>query len=253
MIGVNPVSMPGPSAQGRRQPVQGWRVLAALAATVAASVALGYATRALVLMWAPAQHPNLTAVTIVFEVYSLLIVSLFVALGGWKAGVVELRLARPTRRQIGRAAGAWTAAYLVALGFHQLVHGLWPGFPSPSDLWKQLVFIGSDMGRLPSASAVLTLLVAVRACLLAPVAEELLFRGALFGWLRDRWSSATTIAVSAMAFAAIHGGAATIVPLALAIGIAAGWARERDEATMPVVLIHLVQNVALVTVAAFLR
>jgi membrane protease YdiL (CAAX protease family) len=71
--------------------------------------------------------------------------------------------------------------------------------------------------------------------------------------LRDRWSSATTIAVSAMAFAAIHGGAATIVPLALAIGIGAGWARERDEATMPVVLIHLVQNVALVTVAAFLR
>jgi membrane protease YdiL (CAAX protease family) len=49
--------------------------------------------------------------------------------------------------------------------------------------------------------------------LLAPLGEELLFRGALFTWLRRRLSSGATVALTAAVFAAIH-GFPVILPLA---------------------------------------
>ena len=40
--------------------------------------------------------------------------------------------------------------------------------------------------------------------LLAPVAEELVFRGLLYGWLAGRWSNLVAFIVSSLAFAAAH-------------------------------------------------
>jgi membrane protease YdiL (CAAX protease family) len=41
-------------------------------------------------------------------------------------------------------------------------------------------------------------------CLLAPACEEMLFRGALYGWLRRRAPVALAIPVTAAVFAGVH-------------------------------------------------
>jgi membrane protease YdiL (CAAX protease family) len=57
-----------------------------------------------------------------------------------------------------------------------------------------LFSIATDMNRLGAASAVSLFLIILRAGLLAGIGEELLFRGALYGWLRSRWSARVAIA-----------------------------------------------------------
>ena len=85
-------------------------------------------------------------------------------------------------------------------------------------------------------------------CVLAPLTEELLFRGVLFGWLRQRLSPSLTIAITSIAFAAIH-AYPPILPLAFATGVALGWIRERSGSVAPTIVIHVVHNVLLVTFA----
>jgi membrane protease YdiL (CAAX protease family) len=108
--------------------------------------------------------------------------------------------------------------------------------------------IGSDDGRLGSSGPVLEGVILLRACVLAPVGEELFFRGALFGWLRRRLSAPVSIGVTAAAFAAIH-GFPPILPLAFALGVAWGWIRERTGSTVPTVAAHVLHNAILVAVS----
>jgi membrane protease YdiL (CAAX protease family) len=76
------------------------------------------------------------------------------------------------------------------------------------------------------------------------VAEELLLRGALFDALR-RWRNPTTaIAVTAVAFAALHiplyGW--SVAPLDLAVGVFLGVLRERTGSVVAPALTHTVAD-----------
>jgi Type II CAAX prenyl endopeptidase Rce1-like len=51
----------------------------------------------------------------------------------------------------------------------------------------------SDDGRLANASLGVAAIILVRACFLAPITEELLFRGVLFAWLRQRLSASRVL------------------------------------------------------------
>ncbi|MBI2513050.1 MAG: CPBP family intramembrane metalloprotease [Opitutae bacterium] len=64
------------------------------------------------------------------------------------------------------------------------------------------------------------------ACVLAPVYEELLFRGAIFRFCRQRFGRAAALVVSATLFGAMHGNWAGFVPLAV-LGVALAVAYER--------------------------
>ena len=69
-------------------------------------------------------------------------------------------------------------------------------------------------------------LIIILAVVVAPIIEEMMFRGAFYSWLRSRFSAATSIVVSAIIFAAIHPqGAIGIVPLGF-IGIVLATIRE---------------------------
>lgn len=86
-------------------------------------------------------------------------------------------------------------------------------------------------------------------CLLAPVAEELVFRGAilraLLTWKPARhWSM---IAVSALLFALIHMNPAQM-PHAFVIGLLLGWLYYRTDSIVPGVAFHWANN----TVAYFI-
>lgn len=63
----------------------------------------------------------------------------------------------------------------------------------------------------PGLLAVLLLAVAV----IAPVAEELFFRGLLYGWLRSRLTVLPATVIAALLFAGAHGQVSLLLPLAL--------------------------------------
>lgn len=82
-------------------------------------------------------------------------------------------------------------------------------------------------------------------CLLAPVAEELVFRGAvlrsLLAWRpQQRW---LMIAVSALAFALVHANPAQM-PHAFVIGLLLGWMYERTGSIAPGIAFHWANNTA---------
>lgn len=80
---------------------------------------------------------------------------------------------------------------------------------------------------------------ALRLCLAAPLAEELVFRGAVQGALQPLGSGA--VLISAVLFAAQHNGAAGML-YALCMGLALGWLREQSGSILPGMLLHILNN-----------
>lgn len=80
---------------------------------------------------------------------------------------------------------------------------------------------------------------ALRLCLAAPLAEELVFRGAIQGALQPFGSSA--VLIQAVLFAAQHSGAAGML-YALCMGLALGWLRQQSGSVLPGMLLHILNN-----------
>ena len=77
----------------------------------------------------------------------------------------------------------------------------------------------------------------------APIVEETLFRGVIFGALRRRWSLWPALLVSALIFAGAHalslGGAVMImVPELFAMGCVLAWLREHSKSIYPGMAMH---------------
>lgn len=89
----------------------------------------------------------------------------------------------------------------------------------------------------PRNFALLFVLVAV----IAPIAEELFFRGMLYGLLRQRWTAAVAIPLNGLLFALIH-FIPLLIPGLLFVGIVLAWLRERSQSIYPCILLHATQN-----------
>ncbi len=228
-----------------RLPRVGRRLLLSLAAGAGAALLTGMATaRALDML--TSVGPSTTAAVIIAEVYVCMAVALLAAFGRSRNGREHvLALRRPPVRAVSFGAAAWIGAYLAA-GVLYLAAGA-VGFRSQSVV-DILLGVGADGGRLAGASAALTALILLRVCLLVPLAEELLFRGALYTWLRSRLSAGWTIGITATGFGLMHQMPA-FIPLAILVGVAAGWIREKTGSTVVPILMHALQNVAVVLVS----
>jgi uncharacterized protein len=86
---------------------------------------------------------------------------------------------------------------------------------------------------------------------LAPLVEELIFRGLLYGWLAGRWGTIVAWIVSSLAFAAAHIEWKHIV-LVLPLGLWFGWLRRRTGSLWPSLVAHMVNNGIAVAAAAYL-
>jgi len=216
----------------------GRQLLAVIGLWGIGSTAVGGATFALC---GPEKDTGTLTAIVVAEVYAILLAVMALVFQSDFRAVVALEPGRASG--IARAGLACLAAYAVVAPIEALL--------SP-DSWRAalsvLEAIGSDDGRLGSSGPVLTGVILLRACVLAPVGEELLFRGALFGWLRSRLSAPASIGLTAVAFASIH-GFPPILPLAFALGIAWGWTRERTGSTVPGVVAHVLHNAIVVAVS----
>jgi CAAX protease family protein len=140
------------------------------------------------------------------------------------------------------ALAGWGLTYAVVWLAHLALKPVLGSWSATLDL---LAAIGADDGRLAQSGPLLRAIILIRACALAPLAEELLFRGFLFTWLRRRLSAWWTIAITAALFALIH-GYPPLVLLGFVGGVAAGWVRERSESVVPTVVAHVVHNILMV-------
>jgi uncharacterized protein len=88
----------------------------------------------------------------------------------------------------------------------------------------------------------------------APVFEELIFRGLLYGTLRTRLAWPVAATGSALVFAVAHGyGAAGFVSVLLS-GVLWAWVYERTGSLLPSMAAHVANNLAVaLTLAAMLR
>lgn len=108
---------------------------------------------------------------------------------------------------------------------------------------KQVFEIVRDLHQL----ALSLLLLAV----LAPLVEELIFRGLLYGWLAGRWGRNVGWIVSSIAFAAAHTEPAHII-LVFPLGLLFGWLRQRTDSLLPSLVAHIANNGLALVAAAYL-
>lgn len=229
--------------------VKGRQVLLTLLLWIVSSAALSIATYAALHsfapLWSPTDGPT---VVIVAEVYFLFLASVFVVFGGWVGLRDNLNFRYTSRSDVLLA----LAVYILTLGVVMLLYWAFSPVlgPLPQTLF-QILHDASDMSRLASADLVIWFFIVVRACLLAPLVEELLFRGLLFGWLRPRVSAWLTILLTAIAFMAIH-YYPILFPFAFLFGLTAGWIRERTGSSLVMVTAHFANSVLFLTTAYLL-
>jgi hypothetical protein len=79
---------------------------------------------------------------------------------------------------------------------------------------------------------------------LAPISEELFFRGFLFGGLRGKLSFWPAALISGAFFGSIHllGGSWEVIPPLAVFGILLAWLYERTGSIGPPILMHALQN-----------
>ena len=102
-----------------------------------------------------------------------------------------------------------------------------------------------DVARTPTLFVASLLVMAV----LAPLVEEAVFRGLLYGWLAGRWGTVAAWIVSSVLFAAAHVEPAHAI-LVLPLGLWFGWLRRRTDSLWPSLVAHAVNNGVAVVAAA---
>ncbi|WP_161958773.1 CPBP family intramembrane glutamic endopeptidase [Ferruginivarius sediminum] len=83
--------------------------------------------------------------------------------------------------------------------------------------------------------------------LLAPLVEEIVFRGLLYRWIRERYGFVVGVIGSALAFSLLHGIAGLIPAIAL-LGAILAWTYERAQSIWAPVILHGTYNAVVTTV-----
>jgi membrane protease YdiL (CAAX protease family) len=111
-------------------------------------------------------------------------------------------------------------------------------------LLTQLTAVATDAKRLEGQSSSTWAIAILRGCLLAPIFEEIFFRGLLLSWLNRHLRFVPALLVQATLFAAIH-VYPVVFPYAFLFGIATGYIRRATGSTCNTVLMHVMNNVVL--------
>ena len=211
-----------------------WPVIggAAVGATV---VALRLSAR----MWARSHAADIGAIALL-EAYLALLASLAICVGGPRglADRLGFRLRAPWHLVL--APLGWSFTFVVGavatLGVTQLTH------QRPQSNAAEVLKISFD--------PLFVGLVVPTVALLAPACEELLFRGALYGWLRGRLPIAAAVAISAAIFAGAH-VIPPLFPYLFVFGVVAAVVYQVTGSTLVTFVMHAGQNTLAVAVTYY--
>lgn len=168
------------------------------------------------------------------------------AVGG--LGAAAFALARALRGGDLRALGlrgARPGGWLLAVGLAPAFLGLSAGWTLALEALGQPVepqrILDEVLAAPDSPQALATIAYGV---FVAPLVEELVFRGFLLPALSRRLGTAAAIALSGLLFGLMHLSDPTSVPPLVAFGLALGALRLRTGSLGPPVLLHLLNNAA---------
>jgi membrane protease YdiL (CAAX protease family) len=223
--------------------VSGRRLLLVLALWAALVVAAAGVTvlvaRFPAASWTEHHRADLGAVLLA-EGYLTLLAALLLAFGG-PAGLRDrLRFRFTSAGDLALALAVWVVA-LIAGG--ALTAALSPLLGQPRSNTAPLLRQSFD--------PLFVGLVVPTVCVLAPACEELLFRGALFGWLSRVVPLPVAIVVTAAVFAGAH-LLPTLLPVLFVFGLAATLVRALTGSTLNSFAMHATQNTFAVTVTYLL-
>jgi membrane protease YdiL (CAAX protease family) len=85
------------------------------------------------------------------------------------------------------------------------------------------------------------ILALITASIVAPIVEELFFRGMLYGWLRTRWNFVGSVILSGTLFSLAH-GIALIFASILVVGITLAIVYEKTKSTLATMSLHSLFN-----------
>jgi membrane protease YdiL (CAAX protease family) len=217
--------------------VTGRSVLAVLGLWIASAAILAtagwYVTSSLA-----GKHSEAPTLVAVLLVYLLLPLAALVVYR-WR-GVCDRLAVRPaSRRWFGVAVLVWLATLAVCAIVY---FGIGAVTGNATGAGIDVIRDVTDMSRFAAATPLDWALIVTRALILVGFGEELLFRGILYSWLRPRLPAWAVILITAAAFALEHGYYPILLPLALLLGVALGWLREKSGSILPGLLVHILTD-----------
>jgi membrane protease YdiL (CAAX protease family) len=129
------------------------------------------------------------------------------------------------------------AFYLVAAALHAWIEHVWPTPPELREAMQRLV--------IPARGARPLALDLVALALLPAVAEELLFRGVLWGAVRPRAGVVAAIVITAAAFGLYHGSIYRFLPAAFG-GLLLGAVRASSRSLWAALAFHAANNAGVI-------
>jgi membrane protease YdiL (CAAX protease family) len=87
--------------------------------------------------------------------------------------------------------------------------------------------------------------------IIGPICEELIFRGAIYGWFRRYYKPWIGILVSSLFFGLLHYETLTRMIFAISIGAYLAWMYERDKTLTSPIILHIMNNSIVVTMMFF--
>jgi membrane protease YdiL (CAAX protease family) len=182
-------------------------------------------------------HEGDFAAAFLLLAYLLLFGALWLAFGGGAGLRARLGLRFTSAWHLAAAPGIWLVTVVVG-AVVSVPFTRWLGPPQSNA--APLVHESRD----PFAAVVLVAAVVV----VAPVCEELLFRGAIFGWLRGRVPLVVAAPLSAAVFAGAHAFPPGLV-LLFVFGLSAALVYQLTGSTLNSFVMHACQNLTAVLVA----
>jgi membrane protease YdiL (CAAX protease family) len=215
-----------------RLPIGFWKLCLLLAVVVGLSLLIVPAVYVLMLRM---QSPAVVAIAVTMAAQSAVMFGVLYLLG--------LKLWGITWRQIGWTPPSSFAWYLRAILFALaaiLIVALIT-FMIESMLGEPLDNPQVGMLAPGSSSVVSTIVMLVLVAVVAPIAEELLFRGVVYRWIAERFGMWTGLLVSSLIFSCVHGILALILPL-FVVGCLLAWLYEKSGSVLPCIVMHGVFN-----------
>jgi membrane protease YdiL (CAAX protease family) len=241
VLGPPPVTQPQPEPKRRNAldayvglPETGWNGLIVLAGIATAIVLLGIGTATVAIF-----DPGLdtTAGRDVAQLAvglalggTALIFALTDAGGRWREAIARLGLGKIFLRTLGMAALAWLAYLAIARLAVPLLQ------PEQEDVTNQL---GTDENSVIGIAGAAFLIVIV-----APLSEELFFRGFMYAGLRRSLPLWPAALISALIWGSLHlGGGNVGVAVQLSIfGVILAWLYERSGTLWAPIFAHMLNN-----------
>jgi len=183
---------------------------------------------------------------------ALLAMFFFIGLPAVGLAVVRHGRAAPMLMGLHQRGGRWlwlapivvlVLSFIVDEGILRLVREV-----AGSEILPTVNTVIAEIATTPSRMLLAVLVIGV----LAPLVEELVFRGLLYGWVEGRFGGVVALIVSSLAFAAAH-VEPIHVALVLPIGVLLGWTRMRTGSLWPAIAAHIANNTVAVVASYLLR